>query len=264
MLAEDDEVVNDMKPKVIVLRTAGTNCDRETCYAFGAAGGEVELVHINTLFEKKKKLADYEILAIPGGFSYGDDVAAGKILANELKYKLHDEIRDFASSGKPIMGICNGFQVLVKAGLLPGFNGIDEKQRVTLSFNDTGRFECRWVYLEKKDNNKCIFTKNLKAMITLPIAHGEGKFVGENDDVISRLEKNGQVVFKYEDYNPNGSVHDIAGITNPYGNVLGMMPHPERYIHRFHHPRWTRGGVGEEGDGLVIFKNAIEYVKGKA
>ncbi len=257
-------------PKVIVLRTAGTNCDIETYHAFKTAGGNPELVHINRLFEKQRRLADYDILAVPGGFSYGDDVAAGKILANELKHKLYEDIRMFVSSGKPVIGICNGFQVLVKVGVLPGFEVVDGEQKVTLTSNDSGRFECRWVWLKKNNNNKSLFLEGLNDMIYLPVAHAEGKFVVKDDNVLGRLKDNNQLVFHYVNekgeepiypFNPNGSVEAIAGISNPQGNVLGMMPHPERYTVKYHHPRWQREKLPEEGDGLMIFKNAVEYAK---
>jgi phosphoribosylformylglycinamidine synthase len=255
------------KQRVIVLRTAGTNCDIETCHAFKTVGGEVYLVHINELFSKRKYLAKYDILAIPGGFSYGDDIAAGRILGNELRYKLYKDIKAFASSGKPIIGICNGFQVLVKSGLLPGFDVIDETQQVTLGWNDVGKFECRWVYL-KRVESRCIFTKNMPDIIYLPIAHAEGKFMVKDQLVLDRLKENQQVVFKYVDskgieapypFNPNGSVESIAGISNTQGNVFGMMPHPERFIVKYQHPRWTREKLKDEGDGLIIFRNAVEY-----
>ena len=259
-----------MKPKVIVLRTAGTNCDYETVHAFQMSGAEVDLVHINQLIRGEKELSPYHILSIPGGFAYGDDIAAGKILANELKYKLRDSVEKFISDGKLMIGICNGFQVMVKAGLLPGFNGISDRQETTLYTNDSGKFECRWVYLKALENSKCIFTKNIKQIIYLPIAHGEGKFTTTGEDILDRLDNNGQVVFKYVDAdgnfagypcNPNGSDRSIAGICDSTGRIFGMMPHPERFLSRHNHPRWTRENLDEEGDGLAIFKNAVDYAR---
>jgi phosphoribosylformylglycinamidine synthase len=256
------------KARVIVLRTAGTNCDNETCYAFHLAGAEAALVHVNRLFSKQIKMGDYDILAIPGGFSYGDDVAAGKILANELKWKLREDVKKFAGSGKPVIGICNGFQVLVKLGLLPGFEVIDERQEVTLTWNDSGKFECRWVWLKNKEN-KCIFTKDVPALIYLPVAHAEGKFYTGDETVIKKITDNNQIVFTYVNDkgeepsypdNPNGSLGAIAGITNPAGNVFGLMPHPERFISKYQHPRWRRENITDTGDGLKIFKNAVEFV----
>ncbi len=254
------------KPKVVILRTAGTNCDWETEAGFRLAGANPERVHINRFIEKEKKMLDYDILVIPGGFSYGDDIAAGKIFANELRYKLFDSLLRFAEARRPILGICNGFQVLVKSGLLPGNN---HQQEVTLTFNDSGKFEDRWVYL-KNSSRKCLFTKGLKRVIYLPIAHGEGKFIPNGERVLKKLEGNDQIVFRYADrsgkeggypINPNGSIGSIAATCNKDGNIMGMMPHPERYISRLHHPAWRRENLPEIGDGLLIFKNAVEYVK---
>ncbi|MEK6732454.1 MAG: phosphoribosylformylglycinamidine synthase I [Candidatus Omnitrophota bacterium] len=253
------------KPKVIVLRTAGTNCDKETAFAFKMAGGEADLVHINELARDEKFLKDYQILAIPGGFTYGDDIASGKILANEIKYKLNKDLKNFINSGKLIIGICNGFQVLVKAGILPGVNtGMIE---ATLSFNDSGSFIDKWVYLGSRlkaqgSRGLCVWTKDIEDTVYLPIAHGEGKFIPRDKKALAQLRKNGQIVFKYAD-NPNGSIDDIAGICDTTGRILGMMPHPERHVLGTQHPRWTREGLKEHGDGFRIFKNGIDYVKEK-
>ena len=277
-MAGNIEVLIVDNVKVIILRTAGTNCDKETAYAFSKTGCEINLVHINQLFREEVKLDSFDILAIPGGFSYGDDISAGKILANELKYKLYKDIVCFARSCKPVIGICNGFQVLVKAGILPGFDIIDKRQMITLTYNDSGKFEDRWVYLDtgkvkKSEDSKvspCIWTKNLPDIIYLPVAHGEGKFIAGDDEVLAKIEKERLVVFRYVSkdgkrssypFNPNGSQNDIAGICNPLGNVLGMMPHPERYIIRYQHPRWTREDLHEQGVGLAIFKNGAEWAK---
>ena len=263
------------KPRVIVLRTAGTNCDNETAIAFKMAGGDAELVHINELARDEKFLKDYKILAIPGGFTYGDDISSGKILANEIKYKLKEDLKNFINSGKLVIGICNGFQVLVKSGILPGINsGAIE---ATLGFNDSGSFIDKWVYLrttnndqrksrakprDKRRTTKCVWAKDLPDMIYLPIAHGEGKFIPRNKDVLNKIKKNAQVVFRYVD-NPNGSIDDIAGICDTTGRVLGMMPHPERHILGTQHPRWTREGLKERGDGFMIIKSGVDYAKEK-
>jgi phosphoribosylformylglycinamidine synthase len=250
------------KPKVIVLRTAGTNCDRETAFAFELAGGIVDLVHINELSRREKFLRDYHILAIPGGFTYGDDVASGKILANEMRYRLSEELKNFIESGKLIIGICNGFQVLVKAGILPGLHG--NGMEATLSFNDSGMFIDKWTLLRVTSYElrvtKCVWTKNIPDTIYLPIAHGEGKFIPRDKGVLAQLRKSRQIVFRYVE-NPNGSIDDIAGICDPNGTVLGMMPHPERHVLGTHHPKWTRLGLKRFGDGLAIFKNGVNYVK---
>jgi len=250
------------KPRVIILRTAGTNCDNETASAFKMAGSVSELVHINELARDEKFLKDFQIFAIPGGFTYGDDIASGKILANEIKYKLKEDLKKFINSGKLVIGICNGFQALVKAGILPGINPGDLE--ATLSFNDSGSFIDRWVGLRTANGErratKCVWTKNLPETIYLPIAHGEGKFIPRDKEALKNLKKNNQVVFRYTE-NPNGSIDDIAGICDITGRVLGMMPHPERHILGTQHPRWTREGLKEYGDGFMIFKNGVDYVK---
>jgi phosphoribosylformylglycinamidine synthase len=255
------------KVRVLILRTAGTNCDYETEFAFDAVGASTRLVHINQLLAGKLSLKEFEILAIPGGFTYGDDIAAGKILANELKYKLKEEIEKFASDGKLAIGICNGFQVLVKAGLLPGLDGSGE-QVVTLASNDSNKFEDRWVYLKTNRKSKCVYTMDLPPVIYLPVAHAEGKFVPKGTGTLRKLKQNKQITFTYVDENgetagypanPNGSVEGVAGICDPTGRIFGLMPHPERHIHPIQHPRWTRDGPKEEGDGLAIFRNAVEF-----
>jgi phosphoribosylformylglycinamidine synthase len=252
-------------PKVCVLRTAGTNCDKEAAFAFSKAGALPELIHINRLFDGQNKLGDYQILAVPGGFSYGDDIAAGKILANELRFKLVDDIKQFIKDGKLIIGICNGFQVLVKSGLLPGNDGLT--QETSLIINDSGKFEDRWAYL-KSSKSKCVWTKNLPEIIYLPVAHGEGKFVTKDKSVLERIKKNGQIVFQYCNekgegagypFNPNGSVDNIAGICDQTGRILGLMPHPERHVEASQHPRWARGK--KTGDGLLIIANGVEYAR---
>ena len=265
--------------RVIVLRTAGTNCNKETAYAFAYFGAWVDQVHVNELIAKKRALSEYHILALPGGFSYGDDIASGKILANELRLRLGADIRRFIDDGKLIIGICNGFQVLVKAGILPGFAAPAERdgfqQEVTLTCNDSGRFEDRWVHL--KPDGKCVWTKGIKNVIYLPVAHGEGKFVPRDYPVLEKLRHNGQVVFRYctpegkkADYpgNPNGSLDGVAGICDETGRVFGLMPHPERHFRGTQHPYWTRlkqsgGGLPMLGDGAKIFENGIRYVQEK-
>ena len=256
-----------IKPKVLVLKAAGINCDAETAAAFESAGAQTEFVHINQLVSGGKRLADYQVFVLSGGFTYGDDIAAGKILANELKSKLFDAIKDFVAAGKLIIGICNGFQVLVRAGILPGH--IDFEQEVTLTNNDSGVFQDRWVYL-KNAASPCIWTKGLLEVIYLPIAHGEGKFIPKNEDVLERLRRQGQIVFTYCDsrgqsgdypVNPNGSIDSIAGICDTTGRVLGLMPHPERHIISLQHPRWTREGLKKHGDGFAIFLNAVHFFK---
>ncbi len=256
--------------RVLVLRAAGSNCDLETAFAFRAVGARADLVHINRLVEGSVTLDSYHILAIPGGFTYGDDVSAGKILANELKYKLGDQVQRFVDEGKLILGICNGFQVLVKAGLLPQGRIRDGGQLVTLTYNDSGKFEDRWVYLEPNPDSPCVFTRGLRGRLTMPVAHAEGKFVPADDRLLRSLDSGNQIVFRYVGpdggparypWNPNGSVADVAGICDPTGRIFGLMPHPERHFDPTQHPRWTREGLRPEGDGVAIFRNAVEYVK---
>jgi phosphoribosylformylglycinamidine synthase I len=253
-------------PKVLILRTAGTNCDLETAMAFKMAGGAPELVHIEELKSRRVSIFDYAVVAIPGGFSYGDDIAAGRILANEIKGQVKD-LRAFVRSGRPVIGICNGFQVLVKAGLLPQTPAGD--QTASLTFNDSDRFETRWVRLRINLQSGSLFTKGLPEIIELPVAHAEGKFVVKSPKVLEQLKKSRAIIMQYVNeegkfsgfpYNPNGSLFNIAAVTNPEGNCLGMMPHPERYLTRYHHPNWTRQTFTKEGVGLDIFRNAVNHV----
>ncbi len=250
------------KVKVCVLRTAGTNCDRETAFAFEESGARVELVHVNKFIRGEKNLSEYGILALPGGFSYGDDIAAGKVLANELRCKLNEPLKKFISEGKLIIGICNGFQVLVKSGFLPGNENC--QQEASLIINDCGSFRDEWVCLKTGIRDKgqgiCVWARGLPEEIYLPIAHGEGKFVVGDNKVLENLKNNGQVVFKYRD-NPNGSMDDIAGICDATGRILGLMPHPERHIDIRQHPRWEKSSGVKHGHGLLIFKNGVEYAK---
>jgi phosphoribosylformylglycinamidine synthase I len=256
-------------PKALILTGFGINCDIETAHAFKIAGADAQRIHINDLINGAKRLSDYHILALPGGFSFGDDIASGKVLANMLKYNLGEQIKEFIDGGKLIIGICNGFQSMVKMGLLPAFNGDYLTQDVTLTFNDSGRFEDRWVHMNANKNSKCVFTKGIKN-IYLPVRHGEGKFVVKNPQVLGKLKKDNHIVFQYTDIegktagypdNPNGSVDNIAAICDETGRVFGMMPHPEAFQHRTNHPGWTREELPEEGAGLAIFRNAVEYVK---
>ena len=263
------------KIKAIILRTAGTNCDKETAFAFKSTGAETELVHINELARGEKSLGDYQILAIPGGFTYGDDIASGKILANELKFKLENDVRKFIRNGKLVIGICNGFQVLVKAALLPNISGDFETIESTLTLNDSNKFEDRWIYLKRPEvmghRQECIWTKGMDRTIQLPIAHGEGKFIPLNNNIRKKIKDEGLVVFEYADNkgcrakkypdNPNGSVDNIAGICDKTGRVFGLMPHPERHIDGYQHPCWTRTGRTGRGDGFNIFKNGVDFAK---
>ena len=252
-----------VKVRTLILRAPGTNCDEETAFAFEQAGSLVDSVHVNELVRGEKPLSHYQMLVIPGGFTYGDDVSAGKILANELRLKLGEDIQRFIDGGGLIFGVCNGFQVLVKAGILP--HSVDGNQRLTLAGNDSNRFECRWVYLRVNQKSPCLFTRGISTMY-LPVAHGEGKVMAE-PGTLDKLN----VVLRYADeagnvragypYNPNGSVDNIAAICDASGRIFALMPHPERFIRWNQHPRWAREAPRKHGDGFGIFLNAVEWVK---
>ena len=253
------------KVRALILRGPGTNCDAETAFAFQEAGALTSLVHIGELIRAKDRLSHYQIVIIPGGFTYGDDISAGKVLANELRLRLHDDIEKFVADGGLIMGICNGFQVLVKAGILPG--PIKSAQSdITLAANDSGKFECRWVHLEVDEKGPCVFTKGIKHMY-LPSAHAEGKVIAKPE-----LLKSLNVVLRYTDenrnsssgypHNPNGSIDNIAGICDVTGRIFALMPHPERHIRKTQHPQWMRHGLDAGyGDGFQIFINAVNWAR---
>lgn len=288
-----------MNPTALILQAHGTNRDLDVAEALTLAGATPAFAPLNELRAGKKHFSDYQMLVLPGGFSYADALGAGKLLALDLNSYFADEIAAFVASGKPVIGICNGFQALVKSGILPGNDviargeapkqspfewGIPPRgeggemfpspagrgmrgEGVTLTFNVSGHFECRWVTLQPL-SQKCIWTLGLDELITCPIAHGEGNFQANSDSRISALAANDQIVLAYThpdgspangDYpaNPNGSLLDIAGICNPAGNVLGLMPHPENHIHPWQHPRHTRGETG--GSGLVLFANGLKH-----
>ncbi len=243
--------------RACVLRAPGTNCDTETAYAFERAGARPDRVHVNRVLEAPGILDDYQILCLPGGFSYGDDIAAGRILGNQLRHHLADCLHEFTSAGKLILGICNGFQILIKSGVLLPFEA-DRKALATLTWNDSGRFTDRWVNLEVA-SSKSPFFAGIDRMY-LPIAHAEGKFVPRHDETLRQLEARGQLVLRYRnDDNPNGAVADVAGLCDETGRVCGLMPHPERHIDPTQHPRWTRETMPAAGDGLRVFQNAVRF-----
>ncbi|MBI3410287.1 MAG: phosphoribosylformylglycinamidine synthase I [Planctomycetes bacterium] len=255
------------KARVLILRAPGANCDEETQFAFERAGAQVaERIHINRLREKPALLDDYQILVVPGGFTYGDDVAAGKILANQLSVFLGDQLRRFRDHEKLILGICNGFQALLKAGLL--ISPDEDGPLATLAQNAHGKFEDRWIAMKARAG-KCPFLRDC-GLLEMPIAHGEGNFICRAAWIRKGLDQAGQVVLRYVDkdgrpgpfpVNPNGSQDDIAGVCDPTGRVLGLMPHPERHVLPTQHPQWTRKGLAPEGDGLRLFRNAVEFFK---
>ena len=259
------------KPNVLILRAPGTNCDKETAYAFEQAGATTESLHINRLLESPGLFDKFQILCLPGGFSYGDDVAAGRVLGNQFQHHLTEQMLRFKAAGKLILGICNGFQVMIKSGILFDADP-NQGMPATLTWNDSGRFQDRWVQLGT-DGDRCVFLKEIEQMY-LPIAHAEGKFVARDRETLAQLEANGQLALRYLPLsdatevtdgvvpfpdNPNGSWANVAGACDASGRVFGLMPHPERHIDRTQHPRWTRPETTKTGDGLAIFVNAVEY-----
>jgi phosphoribosylformylglycinamidine synthase len=268
------------RPRVLILRAPGTNCDAETAHAFAQSGGVPESLHVNRLLEEPRRLDEFQVLCIPGGFSYGDDIAAGRILGIQIQHHLADVLESFRGAGKLILGICNGFQVLLKTNLLAA---ADERgPTATLMLNDSGHFETRWVHLGV-EAGKCVFLSDIRE-IELPVAHAEGKFVIRDEAAFCGMEAAGQIVLRYTSGtrvprhgefratrpaglatqvpypdNPNGAMGDVAGICDPTGRVFGLMPHPERFVDPTQHPRWTREPRRNQGDGLRIFQNAVRY-----
>lgn len=262
--------------KVCVIRIEGTNCEDEMAYAFQSVGAQAEKVHLKQLLgqcapELKRSLEDYDVLAFPGGFSAGDYVRAGAIFAARMKAGIGKDVRDFVDAGKPVLGVCNGFQILVELGLLPALEGtMSERPEAALYTNDSGRFECRPTFLRNDNRGKCIFTCDMQKgdIFQCPSAHAEGKLMSDIPGFVSKLEDNDQVVFRYVmpdgsraayPWNPNGSPGDVAGICNPVGNVMGMMPHPERVMTPFTASDWTRHPL-TEGPGRKIFTSAMKYL----
>jgi phosphoribosylformylglycinamidine synthase I len=263
------------RPPVLVLHASGTNRDGEAAYACDLAGGRPEIVHINQLTDGDRYLGNYAMLVLPGGFTYSDDLGAGMLLALDLRYRLKDELERFIDDGKAVLGICNGFQALVKSGFLPGpidqsstFEGAHEmRQQVTLSANRSARFECRWVYLRPNSASPCVFTQGIQELLYVPVAHGEGRFLVGSETTRTSLNDNEQIVVTYVDEqgnpagypdNPNGSDLGVAGICNVRGNVFGLMPHPEDHVVAHQHPRWTR--EESAGGALPIFQAGVRYL----
>jgi phosphoribosylformylglycinamidine synthase I len=253
--------------RALVLRAPGINCDRETAQACRLAGFETDLVHINQLLKTPEELLDYHFLVLPGGFAYGDDLGAGTILAKKIQLHLGAQLTQFIAEGRPVLGICNGFQVLVRLGLLPG-QIQDSSSQATLTENESAQFECRWTTLTIQ-KSACLFTQGIERALEIPVAHGEGQFVFTGD--IANLQNSGQLPLLYANSaegsesisypdNPNGSVGNIAGLCNTQGNVFGLMPHPERYVNAMQHPL-RRGQINDQGDGFLIFQNAYNYVR---
>ena len=244
--------------KAIVIKTAGTNCDYESVHALKYVGFEVDLVHINELIRKEKKVSDYNFVMFPGGFADGDYLGASKVLTNKVLYRLNNDLPEFVSNGGLVLGVCNGFQLLLKTGLLPGFEGNYKEQKATLTFNPSGHLIDTWINL-KSANSKSIFTKGIES-IYCPLASGENRFYVSDKKVLEKLYENKQVAFKYEN-DPTGSMDSIAGICDESGRVLGVMPHPERNFYSLNDPRSTRIKLPKEGEGVQLFRNAFEYFK---
>ena len=277
-------------PRVCVLRAPGTNCDVETAYAFETCGAVADRVHLFQLLENPKSLANYQALCVPGGFSYGDDIGSGVIFASQLRSHLAETLGEFLQRDTLMLGICNGFQVLLKSGILPGGSTTwppkpDEPADATLTWNDNGKYTALWVRL-KVCSTKNVFLRGIDEL-DVPIAHGEGKLVVRDPATLDRWQQNGQFALTYVGQafslpssegdaaksqaesltyealpypiNPNGSMANLAGLGDPSGRVLGLMPHPERFLFATQHPHWTRLGLRGEGAGLRIFRNAVEY-----
>jgi phosphoribosylformylglycinamidine synthase I len=294
-------IESTMKPHALILHANGINRDIETAVALQKAGADTDTVHLNQLREGNVKWGDYQILVIPGGFSYADALGGGKLMALEMNVYFADQVREFVESGKPVIGICNGFQALVKSGILPGAVSLKPVRkakpaakpkgkskakakpaaakvpkirlsppvRATLTFNESGRFECRWIYL-KPVSQKCIWTQELEDLVYCPVAHGEGRFVLKQGKDLKTLRDRDMIALAYVHpdgspaggvypVNPNGSLADIAGVCNHKGNVLGLMPHPEDHIHQWQHPRFGRGESGQLG--LALYENGVYYAE---
>ncbi|GBE15904.1 MAG TPA: phosphoribosylformylglycinamidine synthase subunit PurQ [Proteobacteria bacterium] len=265
------------RPVAIVITGNGTNCEREAAAACSLGGFDARIVHISELLAGEVTLDDFHFLNLTGGFLDGDDLGSAKVQANRLRYakvmggenRLSDQLSRFIERNRPVLGVCNGFQLMVKMGLLPAMEGRIE-QVATLTFNDSGRFEDRWVNLMVDEKSPCIFTRGITDL-TLPVRHGEGKFVAGSITVLERMESRHLFTVKYVDAsgrptraypeNPNGSEGAVAGFCSPSGILFGLMPHPEAYLHRVNHPRWTREKLPEDGVGVAFFRNAFQYVE---
>ena len=261
--------------RALIITGFGLNCEAETAHALTLAGAAPEQLHLNDLLDGPGSLAGFHLLAFIGGFSFGDHIASGRVLANRLKHRLAEPIQQFIADGKLIIGICNGFQTMVKLGILPGLDGDYRRQTVSVVYNDCGVFRDAWVHLSVEPASPCIFTRGLDSLY-LPVRHGEGKFVALDDALLERIERERLIALRYADpatgqptqefpHNPNGSVAAIAGLCDPTGRVFGLMPHPEAYLFPYNHPHWTRqriaGTLPAEGQGVALFRNAVDFAR---
>ncbi len=259
--------------RVCILRVAGTNRDGDVKNVLDHLGVKADVCHLNRI-AREQNLLDYHLVVLPGGFSYGDYIRSGAIFGKELKTKIGDEMERFVRSGRALLGMCNGFQILVEAGFLPAIDGMSEYPEAVLANNASARFECRWITMKNQSSN-CKLTESVPIgkLIRAPTAHGEGRFIAPKD-VLEKLDENKQIVLRYAKqdgelangeypFNPNGSVDDIAGICNPEGNVLAFMPHPEDSFFKFQYPDWTSNSNEEYGDGKYIFDSIVDYVRKK-
>jgi phosphoribosylformylglycinamidine synthase I len=268
------------KPRIAIITGYGINSDNELAHCFALAGGAPARVHINDLIARKPALSEFDIIAVPGGFSFGDHIASGRVFANKLKHALAEDLRKAVDRKVPMIGICNGFQVLVKLGILPGRPGIpvdapDFEQTASLTFNDSGHYEDRWVHLAADPAAKSIWIRGIERLY-VPVRHGEGKFIPKDADALAALQGNGQISLRYctatganpgegaaaYPLNPNGSIDHVAGISSADGLIFGLMPHPEAHMLATNHPQWQKLGLKGEGEGVRIFRNAVDYVRG--
>jgi len=259
--------------RVLVLTGLGLNCESETEVAFRRAGATTERVHLLDLLDgcSGKRLTDFQLMAFIGGFAFGDHLGAGFVLANKIRFRLYDQLLRFIDSGGLALGICNGFQTMVRLGMLPGLDGDYRTPRAALAPNDRVGYRDAWVRLRFDDTSPCVWTHGLDSM-EMPARHGEGKFVAESPELLERLEQGAQIAARYVDGNgepterwpdnPNGSRDAVAGICDPSGRLFGLMPHPDAYLYPFHHPDWRRrqreGELAQEGDGIKIFRNGVD------
>ena len=263
------------EPSVLILTGYGLNCEAESRAAWERAGARATLMHLNDLFDDPSQLHRYQALMFIGGFSFGDHMGSGHVFAARIRRRMQGDLTAFIQRGGLVLGVCNGFQIMVKLGLLPGLDGDYRRQTVTLTWNDTGVFRDAWVHLTMESESPCVFTQGLERLY-LPVRHGEGKFLALDDALLDRLEAEGLVPCRYADpetgeptaaypHNPNGSARAIAGLCDPTGRIFGMMPHPEAFLFPWNHPRWSRirlaGDPPPHGQGLALFRNAVAFAQ---